>query len=72
VIGGVDDSNDLFDIKVIPPGSFATDWTAIAPLSGDRVLYYSASKGRGVIGGVDDSNDLFDIKVIPPGSFATD
>ncbi|MEV6337550.1 hypothetical protein AB0M12_22855, partial [Nocardia vinacea] len=47
-IGGVDNGNDLFDIKAIPAGSFATDWTATAPLSGDRVLYYSASKGRGV------------------------
>ena len=37
-----------------------------------RVLFYSASKARGVIAGVNDANDLFDIKVIPPGSFAED
>ena len=32
-IGGINDNNELFDIKAIPPGSFADDWTAIAALS---------------------------------------
>lgn len=30
-IGG--NNNDLVDIKTIPPGSFADDWTAITVLS---------------------------------------
>ena len=41
-------------------------------LSGDRVLYYSASKGRGCIGSVDDDNNLADVRVYPEGSFAKD
>ncbi|MFE4987533.1 hypothetical protein ACFRFO_28480, partial [Streptomyces sp. NPDC056664] len=57
---------------VIPAGSFAKDWTQITALSGDRILYYSASKGRGVIGTVDSNNVLKDVTVIPAGSFAKD
>ena len=38
----------------------------------DRILYYSASKGRGCIGSVDDDNNLADVRVFPEGSFAGD
>jgi hypothetical protein len=72
VIGGVNSSNQLFDIHELPAGTFATDWTSIVPLSGDRILYYGATKGRGVIGGVNSSNQLFDIHELPAGTFATD
>ncbi|MFC7451438.1 hypothetical protein, partial [Rhodococcus daqingensis] len=37
-----------------------------------RILYYSASTGRGAIGSVDHDNNLSDVSVIPPGSFAQD
>jgi hypothetical protein len=41
-------------------------------LMADRVLYYSASTGRGLIGSVDANNTLQDVTVIPDGSFAQD
>ncbi|MFG2726268.1 hypothetical protein, partial [Streptomyces canus] len=50
----------------------ATDWTQITALSGDRILYYAKSTGRGCIGSVDANNNLADVTVIPEGSFAKD
>ncbi|MDT9690497.1 hypothetical protein Q5762_19545, partial [Streptomyces sp. P9(2023)] len=38
----------------------------------DRILYYSASTGRGLIGTIDTNNVLKDVTVIPEGAFATD
>ena len=38
----------------------------------DRILYYSASTGRGCIGSIDVNNATKDLTVIPAGSFATD
>ena len=37
-----------------------------------RILYYSASRGRGCIGTVDGDNRLADLAVIAPGGFASD
>ncbi|MFE7917014.1 hypothetical protein, partial [Streptomyces sp. NPDC057398] len=50
----------------------ATDWTQITAVSGDRILFYGKSKGRGVVCSIDDGNNLADVTVIPPGSFAKD
>ncbi|MET9621739.1 hypothetical protein ABZZ37_13335, partial [Streptomyces sp. NPDC006464] len=72
LIGTIDSNNVLRDVTVIPDGSFAKDWTQITALSGDRILYYSASKGRGLIGTIDSNNVLRDVTVIPDGSFAKD
>ena len=52
VIGEVTSTNELFDVRELPEGTFATDWTAITSLGGGRVLYYNATTGRGVIGAV--------------------
>ncbi|MFI6663176.1 hypothetical protein ACIBL8_47780 [Streptomyces sp. NPDC050523] len=38
----------------------------------DRILYYSASTGRGCIGSIDVNNATKDLTVIPAGSFAKD
>jgi hypothetical protein len=65
-------TNDLADETVFPEGSFATDWTQVTALSGDRILYYAKSTGRGCIGSVNANNDLADVRVFPEGSFATD
>ncbi|MER5574462.1 hypothetical protein [Streptomyces massasporeus] len=59
-------------MTVIPAGSFANDWTAFTGLSGDRILFYSATRGGGVVCSVDDDNNIADVPVIPPGSFAKD
>jgi hypothetical protein len=37
-----------------------------------RILYYSASAGRGCIGTIDADNRLADLTVVPPGGFASD
>lgn len=67
-----DNNNNIQDVRVIPEGGFAQDWTRITGLSVDRILYYGASVGRGVIGSIDDDNNLEDVRVIPRGSFAQD
>ncbi|MFI9412871.1 hypothetical protein, partial [Nocardia gamkensis] len=64
--------NNLEDVRVIPHGSFAQDWTQITALSDDRILFYSASTGRGVVGGINAANKIKDVRVIPEGSFAED
>ncbi|MFC8144011.1 hypothetical protein ACFUKV_20110, partial [Streptomyces paradoxus] len=72
VVCSIDDDNHIADVTVIPPGSFAKDWTQITAVSGDRILFYGKSQGRGVVCSIDDDNHIADVTVIPPGSFAKD
>ncbi|WP_327594093.1 hypothetical protein [Streptomyces chartreusis] len=44
----------------------------ITAVSGDRILFYGKSKGRGVVASIDDGNNIGDVTVIPEGSFAKD
>lgn len=72
--GGTIGSFDGMTIKneqTITAGSFATNWTQIAGLSGNRILYYSRSPGRVLIGSIDASNHLTDVVALPAG-FAQD
>ncbi|CAM5274973.1 hypothetical protein GCM10010261_59650 [Streptomyces pilosus] len=38
----------------------------------ERILFYGASKGRGVVAAIDDDNNIGDVTLIPNGSMAKD
>ncbi|MFG2738766.1 hypothetical protein ACGFY0_01675 [Streptomyces chartreusis] len=72
VVESISVDNTLRDERVIPAGGFASDWTQITALSGNRVFFYGKSTGRGVVCSLKADHGIGDVKVFPQGSFATD
>ncbi|MFE5481005.1 hypothetical protein [Streptomyces sp. NPDC056527] len=68
----IDYSNAIGDVTVIPPGGFAKDWSQITALSGDRILFYSATTGRGSVCSVTPNNVIKEVTPILAGGFAKD